>query len=81
MCLEATTQSHSTLCHPYHTVSTPHTQGRARVEGDWALYRGQRGQNLVYANAVYRGLPRSDKWEKGACMTRDFRHDLFTIEK
>ena len=24
----------------------------------------------VYRNAAYHGVPRADKWEKGACMTR-----------
>ena len=35
----------------------------------------------VYHKAVYRGVPRADKWQKGACMTREYRHDLYTIPK
>jgi len=51
------------------------------VEGEWAMYRGQRSQNMVYANAVYMGVPRADKWTEGACMGRGYAHDLFTITK
>ena len=58
-----------------------HTQGRAHVEGEWAMYRGQRSQNMVYADAVYMGLPRADTWDTGSCMTKEFKHDLFTITK
>ena len=45
------------------------------------MYRGQRSQNMVYADAVYMGLPRADTWDTGSCMTKEFKHDLFTITK
>ncbi|KAH9851844.1 hypothetical protein C2E23DRAFT_732108 [Lenzites betulinus] len=37
-------------------------------DGEWACYRGQTGQNIVLANATYRGSPAPDLWNDGACM-------------
>ena len=47
------------------------------IDGEWAIYRGQRGQNFVYANAKYEGRPRPDMWLADSCMTRGAGHDLF----
>lgn len=49
---------------------------------EWSLYPTQYGQNLVFANAVYRGTPPADVWSDSSCMGRvaSHRHFLETTE-
>ncbi|KAG2787406.1 hypothetical protein PC129_g11644 [Phytophthora cactorum] len=58
---------------------------RMRVSEDqlWAEYPSFQGQNMVFANAVYRGDPPPDIWSEKGCMGHDvshtsFEHDLNT---
>ncbi|KAG1655448.1 hypothetical protein FOA52_003927 [Chlamydomonas sp. UWO 241] len=46
----------------------------------WAYYRGQRGQNLVFQNAVYKGSPVMDMWGPAAATSPDVSHEVFTVD-
>ncbi|KAI0649538.1 hypothetical protein C8Q79DRAFT_519183 [Trametes meyenii] len=44
-------------------------RGSRCSDKEWVCYRGQNGQNLVLANATYRGSPPADSWSDAACMS------------
>lgn len=43
----------------------------------WLMSQGQQGQNLVFSNATYNGLPAMDSWDANSCMNPDVSHRTF----